>query len=146
MGHVRLRATSGALRRRALGTLGVERTATADWIVEWGQLSISPASDEQAADARADLGFAAPSREHVEAFWEVGVEAGLPRRRPAGPRPEYGPDYYGGFLLDPDGNSAEAVHHDRRRRRDVVDHLWFRVADVEAAKASYVAIAAALRG
>jgi len=26
---------------------------------------------------------------------------------------KYGDDYYGGFLLDPDGNSAEVVHHDR---------------------------------
>lgn len=26
-------------------------------------------------------------------------------------RPIYHPDYYGGFLLDPDGNNAEAVCH-----------------------------------
>ena len=42
-----------------------------------------------------------------------------------GPRPIYGSDYYGGFLLDPDGNSVEAVHfEDIRDRR--VDHLWIR--------------------
>lgn len=29
---------------------------------------------------------------------------------PAG-RPIYGPDYYRGFLLDPDGNNVEAVCH-----------------------------------
>ena len=26
-----------------------------------------------------------------------------------GPRPQYSPDYYGSFLLDPDGNNIEAV-------------------------------------
>ena len=58
-----------------------------------------------------------------------------------GGRPEYGPDYYGGFLLDPDGNSAEAVHHDLARDRHVIDHLWIRVADVAAAKRFYATIA-----
>ncbi len=38
------------------------------------------------------------------------------RGRPAvsgapGPRPEYHPGYYGAFVLDPDGNNIEAVHH-----------------------------------
>jgi catechol 2,3-dioxygenase-like lactoylglutathione lyase family enzyme len=53
----------------------------------------------------------------------------------------YGGDYYGGFLLDPDGNSAEGVHHDGVRRDGVVDHLWIRVADVAASKRFYEAIA-----
>ena len=57
-----------------------------------------------------------------------------------GPRPVYGGDYYGGFLLDPDGNSAEAVHHEGSRTGQV-DHLWIRVADVQASKRFYEAIA-----
>jgi catechol 2,3-dioxygenase-like lactoylglutathione lyase family enzyme len=28
-----------------------------------------------------------------------------------GPRPEYHPDYYGAFVLDPDGHNVEAVCH-----------------------------------
>jgi catechol 2,3-dioxygenase-like lactoylglutathione lyase family enzyme len=36
-----------------------------------------------------------------------------------GPRPQYGGDYYGAFLLDPDGNSAEAVHHGSLREHGV---------------------------
>ena len=54
---------------------------------------------------------------------------------------QYRDDYYGGFLLDPDGNSAEAVHHGALRRGGAVDHVWIRVADVAAAKAFYAAIA-----
>ena len=58
-----------------------------------------------------------------------------------GPRRQYRYDYYGAFLLDPDGNSAEAVHHGDLRRDGVIDHLWVRVADVEAARGFYAAIA-----
>jgi catechol 2,3-dioxygenase-like lactoylglutathione lyase family enzyme len=56
-------------------------------------------------------------------------------------RPEYGTDYYGAFLLDPDGNSVEAVHHGALRRGGGVDHLWIRVADVAAAKRFYETVA-----
>jgi catechol 2,3-dioxygenase-like lactoylglutathione lyase family enzyme len=58
-----------------------------------------------------------------------------------GPRPEYRGDYHGAFLLDPDGNSAEAVHHGVLRRGGVIDHLWIRVGDVAAARRFYETIA-----
>lgn len=51
-------------------------------------------------------------------------------------------DYYGAFLLDPDGNSAEAVHHGGLRRGGTIDHLWVRVADVAEARRSYEEVAA----
>ena len=124
-----------------LGTLGVASTSTADWLVEWGRFSISPANDGKPPTRGLHIAFTAPSRERVDAFWEAGVEAGYRDDGLPGLRPEYGADYYGGFLLDPEGNSAEAVHHDRVGDRDVIDHLWLRVADVEAAKAFYAAIA-----
>ena len=56
-------------------------------------------------------------------------------------RPEYGDDYYGAFLLDPDGNSIEAVHHGSLRSGGIIDHLWIRVADVNASQAFYDTIA-----
>jgi hypothetical protein len=28
-------------------------------------------------------------------------------------RPDYGPDYYAAFVLDPDGNNIEVVNHHR---------------------------------
>jgi catechol 2,3-dioxygenase-like lactoylglutathione lyase family enzyme len=90
---------------------------------------------------RLHIGFGAPSREHVDAFWEAGTKAGYREDGAPGPRPEYGPDYYGGFLLDPDGNSAEAVHHDGVRPPGHIDHLWIRVRDVAAARAFYLTIA-----
>jgi hypothetical protein len=87
------------------------------------------------------IGFAAPSRAHVEEFWRVGIEAGYRDDGAPGPRPEYRDDYYGAFLLDPDGNSAEAVHHGGLRQDGGIDHLWIRVADVEAAKLFYELVA-----
>jgi len=58
-----------------------------------------------------------------------------------GLRPEYTADYYGAFLQDPDGNSAEAVHHEGVRRSGNVDHVWMRVADLAASRSFYEAIA-----
>ena len=143
--HVTLRASdfdeSARFYDTVLATLGVERTATADWIVEWDVFSLSPADEEKPATRRLHIGFTAPTREHVDAFWRAGIDAGYRDDGEPGPRPEYGPDYYGGFLLDPDGNSAEAVHHDRAADRGVIDHLWIRVADLGAARTFYVAMA-----
>jgi len=78
----------------------------------------------------------------VDEFWRAGVEAGYRSDGEPGPRPEYGDDYYGGFLLDPDGNSAEAVHYSEKLRDDgTVDHLWIRVRDVAASKRFYGLVA-----
>jgi predicted lactoylglutathione lyase len=85
---------------------------------------------------RLHIGFVAPSREHVDEFWRVGTEAGYRDDGASGPRPQYSPEYYGSFLLDPDGNSAEAVHHEERRPGPV-DHLWIRVADLETSRRFY---------
>ena len=88
------------------------------------------------------IGFRAPSREAVNAFWQAGVDAGYRDDGAPGPRPAYRPDYYGGFLLDPDGNSAEAVH----TKRDYpvpdgrIDHLD-RVRDPGASRRFYMTIA-----
>ncbi len=51
--------------------------------------------------------------------------------------------YYGGFLLDPDGNSVEAVHYDRELAvpDGRIDHLWIRVRDPRASRDFYTTIA-----
>jgi predicted lactoylglutathione lyase len=124
-----------------LATLDVEQTYSIDWLAKWSAFSLSPADGEQPATRGLHVGFAAPSREHVDAFWQAGIEAGYRDDGEPGLRPQYGGDYYGGFLLDPDGNSAEAVHHGNLRPQGDIDHLWIRVADVAAAKRFYELIA-----
>ena len=46
----------------------------------------------------------------VDAFYRAGLEAGGTDNGAPGERP-YHPGYYAAFLLDPDGNNIEAVHH-----------------------------------
>jgi catechol 2,3-dioxygenase-like lactoylglutathione lyase family enzyme len=120
-----------------LATIGIEKANSEDWIAEWGVFSISPANDEKPATRGLHIGFAAPSRAHVDEFWRIGVEAGYRSDGEPGLRPEYGDDYYGSFLLDPDGNSAEAVHHDNLPSNSEIDHLWIRVSDLQASHSFY---------
>jgi catechol 2,3-dioxygenase-like lactoylglutathione lyase family enzyme len=139
--RVRDRTASEAFYDTVLTTLGVERTATGEDLTEWDDFTLAEATTERPPTRRLHIGFAAPSREHVDAFWRAGTAAGYRDDGAPGPRPQYTAGYYGGFLLDPDGNSAEAVHHGGVRTNGVVDHLWIRVADVAAAKAFYATIA-----
>jgi catechol 2,3-dioxygenase-like lactoylglutathione lyase family enzyme len=143
--HVTIRVTDCEASERfydtVLRTLGIDRTRADAEYTLWQDFSLAAASAEKPATRGLHVGFVAPSREHVDAFWQAGTEAGHHDDGAPGPRPQYGPDYYGGFLLDPDGNSAEAVHHGSLRAGGVVDHLWIRVADVAAAKRFYETVA-----
>jgi catechol 2,3-dioxygenase-like lactoylglutathione lyase family enzyme len=141
--HVTIRVSERAASERfyeiVLATLGAQPTARDEQFSEWDDFSLAAAGPDRPVTRGLHIGFAAPSREHVDAFWRAGIEAGAPDDGAPGPRPRYGEDYYGGFLLDPDGNSAEAVHHGRVTGG--IDHLWIRVADVAAAQAFYATIA-----
>lgn len=57
------------------------------------------------------VAFTAATREQVDAFHEAALAAGGTDHGPPGPRPQYGPDYYAAFVLDPDGLNIEAVCH-----------------------------------
>jgi catechol 2,3-dioxygenase-like lactoylglutathione lyase family enzyme len=87
------------------------------------------------------IAFSAWSHQDVEAFWQAGVDAGYRSDGEPGPRPQYRSDYYGAFLLDPDGNSVEAVHHGGLTPDGYIDHLWIRVADLAATRAFYETLA-----
>lgn len=64
----------------------------------------------QAASPR-HIAFCAESREQVAAFHRAGLENGAGDNGAPGLRPIYHEHYYGAFLIDPDGNNIEAVHH-----------------------------------
>jgi catechol 2,3-dioxygenase-like lactoylglutathione lyase family enzyme len=140
--HVTIRVTDPVASVRfydtVLGTLGLERTG--EEFVEWDEFSLAEATEARPATRRLHVAFAAPSREIVDAFWRAGTAAGYRDDGAPGPRPQYDPSYYGAFLLDPDGNSVEAVHHDSPREGRI-DHLWIRVADVGAARRFYETVA-----
>jgi catechol 2,3-dioxygenase-like lactoylglutathione lyase family enzyme len=141
--HVTIRASDREESERfyetVLSTIGIARTGSGEHYTEWNDFSLAEAGAEKPVTRGLHIGFGAPSRELVDAFWRAGTEAGSESDGEPGPRPVYGDDYYGGFLLDPDGNSAEAVHFEGVRHG--IDHLWIRVADVGASKRFYEAIA-----
>ncbi|EPE98810.1 VOC family protein [Rhizobium grahamii] len=58
---------------------------------------------------RVHVAFRARSRVEVEAFFQAALEAGAKDNGAPGPRPEYTPDYYACFVLDPDGYNIEAM-------------------------------------
>jgi catechol 2,3-dioxygenase-like lactoylglutathione lyase family enzyme len=57
------------------------------------------------------VAFRVPSRALVEAFHKAALAAGGKDNGAPGLRPQYHPNYYGAFVLDPDGNNIEAVCH-----------------------------------
>jgi catechol 2,3-dioxygenase-like lactoylglutathione lyase family enzyme len=59
------------------------------------------------------VAFAADRRDQVDAFHAAALEAGGRDNGAPALRPEYAADYYGAFVLDPDGHNIEAVHHQR---------------------------------
>jgi catechol 2,3-dioxygenase-like lactoylglutathione lyase family enzyme len=80
------------------GSLGVEFTITAESI------------DSKPSRAT-HVCFRAPDRAAVEAFHKAALRCGGRSDGAPGLRPEYHPDYFAAFVLDPDGHRVEAVCH-----------------------------------
>jgi catechol 2,3-dioxygenase-like lactoylglutathione lyase family enzyme len=60
---------------------------------------------------RVHVAFIAETREAVDRFFETALKAGGVDNGAPGIRAHYHPDYYGAFVLDPDGHNIEAVCH-----------------------------------
>jgi catechol 2,3-dioxygenase-like lactoylglutathione lyase family enzyme len=58
------------------------------------------------------LAFRVSTREAVDAFHQAAIAAGGKDNGAPGLRPQYHPNYYGAFVLDPDGHNIEAVCHE----------------------------------
>ena len=126
-----------------LSALGAEPRHADAALVEWTDWDIVATDSEHPVSRGLHVGFRAPGHAAVDAFWQAGIDAGYTDAGAPGPRAVYGADYYGGFLLDPDGNSIEAVHLGRERPvpDGCIDHLWLRVADPQASRRFYLTIA-----
>jgi catechol 2,3-dioxygenase-like lactoylglutathione lyase family enzyme len=57
------------------------------------------------------IAIAAEDRATVDAFHRAALAAGAKDNGAPGLRPHYHPNYYGAFVLDPDGHNVEAVCH-----------------------------------
>ena len=70
------------------------------WIGTGGKVSV-----------QTHVAFAAESRKTVDEFYAAAIAAGGRDNGKPGLRPHYHENYYGAFVLDPDGNNIEAVCH-----------------------------------
>ena len=136
-------AVSERFYRTVLSTLGVEPSYADAALVELEDWAMGPTDRQHPVTRGLHVGFRAPDRAAVDAFWQAGIDAGQPDDGAPGPRPMYWHDYYGAFVLDPDGNSVEAVHTVRERPvpDGRIDHLWIRVRDPQASRSFYATVA-----
>jgi catechol 2,3-dioxygenase-like lactoylglutathione lyase family enzyme len=57
------------------------------------------------------VGFSARTKGAVHKFYDAALANGGSDNGPPGPREMYGPEYYGAFVIDLDGNRLEATLH-----------------------------------
>ena len=142
--HVTIRVSDREASLRFYTTL-LEREPTGSKYLEWDEFGIAQADAGHPATRNLHVGFAAESREQVDDFWRRGVEAGYESDGEPGLRPEYHPNYYGAFLLDPDGNSVESCTGFRNEAGGpAIDHLWLGVSDLGASRRFWETVAPTL--
>jgi len=66
---------------------------------------------EGGLNKRVHIAITAKDRPAVDAFYQAAIAAGAKDNGPPGLRPHYHANYYGAFVLDPDGHNIEAVCH-----------------------------------
>jgi catechol 2,3-dioxygenase-like lactoylglutathione lyase family enzyme len=106
-------AASERFYRSVLGALGSQPDHADPGLVEWDDWAIGPTDGEHPATRGLHVGFRARDRAQVEAL---------------------------GLVLDPDGNSVEAVFDDDAAGGNV-SHLALRVRDPQASRRFYTVIA-----
>jgi catechol 2,3-dioxygenase-like lactoylglutathione lyase family enzyme len=145
--HVTLRVPNLALAtaalKRVLDELEIEQTRSTPSFSAWGNFALTETDDEHPIARRVHVAFIAPTQAHVDRFAHAGIEAGFVDDGRSGLRPHYAKDYYAAYLKDAAGNSFEALHRDGKRPQGNIDHVWIRVADLEASTAFYSTIGAA---
>lgn len=108
--HVHLRVSDLEASRRfyeaALRALGHELGGGESYFT-FDELWVSADGDPTSG---VHLAFQTPDRETVDRFFDAAMEAGGRNNGRPGER-DYHPGYYACYVLDPDGNNIEAVHH-----------------------------------
>jgi catechol 2,3-dioxygenase-like lactoylglutathione lyase family enzyme len=111
---------------RVLPALGCKRIMQHAGAAAWGKMYPefwiqTPIDGKRASVGNGThIGFVAPDKAAVHSFHEAALAAGATDEGAPGPRPEYGPPYYGCFVRDPDGHKIEAAYWDL----DLVQKLY----------------------
>ncbi|MEM1272938.1 MAG: VOC family protein [Pseudomonadota bacterium] len=103
----------------ALRPLGISRLFTvpleqADGVFVTGYGDTRPwfwIAQEDATRGKLHIALSAKDRASVDAFHAAAMSVGGKDNGAPGLRPHYHHDYYGAFILDPDGHTIEAVCH-----------------------------------
>jgi catechol 2,3-dioxygenase-like lactoylglutathione lyase family enzyme len=108
-------SASAAFYDAVLATIGGGRVMAFGPVVGYGvgdhpDFWIGP-HDSGEGFSESHLAFTAPTRAAVRAFVDAAVAGGAEVLHAPRLWSEYHPDYYGGFVRDPDGNNVEAVCH-----------------------------------
>lgn len=106
-------AESKAFYLQALQPLGVSVVMEGPYGVGMGQHQ-KPSLwiyETQAKPAPLHLAFTAENRQQVDAFYQAALVAGGKDNGGPGLRPHYHANYYGAFVIGPDGHNVEAVCH-----------------------------------
>jgi catechol 2,3-dioxygenase-like lactoylglutathione lyase family enzyme len=107
-------ARSKAFYDLALRPLGIERLyAEGDGAAGYGAngKAFFWIGRKSVLQTGAHVALTAPNRETVDRFYKAALAAGGKDNGAPGLRPHYHADYYGAFVLDPDGHNIEAVCH-----------------------------------
>ncbi|HEY3144893.1 MAG TPA: VOC family protein [Dongiaceae bacterium] len=113
--RVRDYARSKAFYTAALKPLGYELLMEFE---EFAGLGVKPKPDFWIAPAedrkysQLHIAFRARTRQAVDEFYAQAMSAGGTDNGKPGTRRVYHPNYYGAFVLDPDGHNIEAVCHE----------------------------------
>ncbi len=114
-------ARAKAFYERALAPLGIKVMMDFGQACGFGRekpefwLGVGPTSFQKPEHLKAitptHVAFSAKSRAEVDGFHRAALEAGGKDYGAPGVRAHYHPNYYGAFVLDPDGHDIEAVFH-----------------------------------
>lgn len=103
-------AASTQFYEAALAPFGIEMSEVEGAVgFHLGSVDFFVTEGEPAAPMH--IAFAAPDRATVEAFHAAALAAGGRNNGSPGLRPRYHADYFGAYVLDPDGHNVEAVCH-----------------------------------
>jgi catechol 2,3-dioxygenase-like lactoylglutathione lyase family enzyme len=102
---------SKAFYSAVLQSLGRDLSGEGDGYFFADELFVSPGDNL----SHVHVAFQTQSRDDVHRFFEAALGAGGTDNGAPGER-HYHPGYYAAFVLDPDGNNIEAVHHGAARR------------------------------
>src|SRR3954453_4073058 len=89
-------AASERFYRTVLSVLGLEPSHADAELVEWDDWDIGPTDRKHPLTRGLHVGFRAPSREAVDAFWQTGIDAGYRDGGAPGRGTAHRPDTSGG--------------------------------------------------